>query len=112
MSDKKFIDGLIFKPPHENAPDFIIAKISIEREDVIAWLEQQSGDWINADLKESKEGKLYASVDDWKPDGQRQGNGNSTPRRNAPQPKRRQPPPQDDVPFDDDIPFITAHGRF
>lgn len=99
MSDAKFIDGLIFKAPHENAPDFVIAKVSIKREEMIAYLQGQTGDWINADLKRSRDGKLYASVDDWKP------NGNGTPRRNAPQPQQAPAGNFDEVPFDDDIPF-------
>ena len=66
-NDNKFIDGLIFKAPNENAPDYVIAKISIKRAELIAWLQAQTGDWINADLKESQQGKLYAAVDTWKP---------------------------------------------
>jgi hypothetical protein len=79
-NDTKFIDGLIFKAPHENAPEYVIAKISIKRAELIAWLQSQQGDWINADLKESQQGKLYAAVDDWKPGTQRQ---EREPRREA-----------------------------
>lgn len=79
-NDTKFIDGLIFKAPHENAPEYVIAKISIKRAELIAWLQSQTGDWINADLKESQQGKLYAAVDDWKPGTQRQ---EREPRREA-----------------------------
>src|SRR5207342_3320309 len=45
-TEKKFIDGLIFKAPHENAPDYVIAKISIKRQELIAWLQSQEGEWI------------------------------------------------------------------
>jgi len=69
MSQPKFIDGLIIKKPHPNAPEFIKAKISIKRAELIAYLQGQTSEWINADLKESKEGKLYAQIDDWKPNG-------------------------------------------
>ena len=70
MSDKKFVNGLIVKAPHERAPDFVKCKISIKRKDLGNWLREQSDDWINLDVKESKEGKWYAEIDDWKPNKQ------------------------------------------
>lgn len=107
MSDIKYIDGLIVKAPHEKAPDYVKCKLSIKREDLIAWLESQQGDWINADVKVSQGGKWYAAVDDWKPDSQRGGSSGS--RGGAPQRQRQQstkPAPVDD--FDsEDIPFVT-----
>ena len=63
MADSNFIDGLIVKAPHENAPDFVKAKLSIKRQELIDWLQQQTGDWINADIKESRGGKWYAAID-------------------------------------------------
>lgn len=109
MTDKKFIDGLIVKPKHERAPDYVLCKLSIKREALIAWLQQQHGEWINADIKQAQTGKLYAQVDDWKPDGQRQ----AAPQRNSAPSSRpsgsgralqREAPPMDDF-ADDDIPF-------
>jgi single-stranded DNA-binding protein len=104
MADEiEFIDGLIFKPPHEKAPDFVICKLSIKREQLIEWLEGRDDEWINGDVKESKGGKYYASVDNWKPNQDRQ--ESPAPRQQAP---ARQPAPQqaplDDF-ADDDIPF-------
>lgn len=97
-SDNKFIDGLIVKAPHENAPDYVIAKLSIKREALIAWLTAQSGEWINADIKRSQGGKLYAAVDDWKPEGAKGGG------KSAPRPQK----PRDEDPFpDSEIPFVT-----
>lgn len=101
-NEKKFIDGLIVKAPHENAPEYVIAKLSIKREELIAWLQGQSGDWINADIKESQGGKYYAAVDDWKP-------GSSRNERPVRQESATQPAPArnefaDDF-ADDDIPF-------
>ena len=71
MSDNKFINGLIVKAPNERAPDYVKARLSIKREELIAWLQSEQGEWINADIKVSQGGKWYAAVDDWKPDGQR-----------------------------------------
>jgi len=70
MSDIKFVDGLIVKKPNENAPDFVKAAISIKRSELISWLTLQEGDWINLDVKESKAGKWYASINDFKPSKQ------------------------------------------
>lgn len=73
MSDNKFIDGLIIKPPHEKAPEYVKAKISIKVQELCAWLGKQQGDWVNLDVKVSQQGKWYAAIDDWKPNGQRGG---------------------------------------
>lgn len=96
--DIEFIDGLIFKAPNENAPDYVLAKGSIKRAELLAWLSSREGEWVNFDLKEAKSGKLYASVDNWKPEGKRQ----DGPRSNPPQqrePVRTEPFPDDDIPF-------------
>lgn len=101
MSDKKFIDGLIVKAPNDGAPDYVKAKLSIKREELIAWLGKQTGDWINADIKESQQGKWYCSVDDWKP--KQGGQRNAPPRGEAP----GDPDPYNtaDDYAEDDIPF-------
>ena len=94
MSDIEFVDGLIVKAPRERAPDFVKASISIKRAELIAWLQAREGDWINLDVKESKGGKWYAAVNDYKRDE----HAPSKPVNTAPQP--------DQGAFeDDDIPF-------
>jgi hypothetical protein len=94
MSDIKFIDGLIVKAPHERAPDFVKARLSIKREELIAWLQAQEGEWVNAEVKVSKGGKWYAAVDERKPQQ----------RGEAPAP-RAEKPAGDRQLSDDDIPF-------
>ena len=100
MSDIEFIEGLSFKAPKEGAPDFVKARGSIKREDLIAWLQAKDGDWINFDLKEAKGGKLYASVDNWKPDPNKQADNAGKAANQA----RGSTPPAGD-PFGDDVPF-------
>ena len=87
MSEKEFIDGLIVKPPHEKAPDFVKCSISIKRKDLGNWLRGKDEDWINVDVKESKGGKWYAEVNNWKPDS------------------KQESASKDDPDFDDPIPF-------
>lgn len=102
-NDTKFIDGLIVKEPHQNAPEYVKAKLSIKREELIKFLQGQSGDWINADIKVSQNGKWYAAIDDWKPDANRgSGRGNSRP--SEPQRQAPQQAPMDDF-SDETIPF-------
>ena len=66
----EFVDGLIVKAPHQNAPTFVKASISIKVEDLGKWLRAKfkAGDeWVNIDVKESKGGKWYAAVSNFKP---------------------------------------------
>jgi hypothetical protein len=84
VSDAKFISGLIVKAPHPKAPEYVKAKISIKREELIEWLRTEQGDWINADIKVSQGGKWYAAVDDWKPNGQGGQQRQEPARRSAP----------------------------
>ena len=93
-SDNEFINGLIVKAPNDNAPDYVKAKVSIKREELIAWLQTKDSEWVNADIKVSQTGKWYVAVDNWKPNGQRQ------------EPRKPAKPASFDVSFDDsEIPF-------
>ena len=64
----EFPDGLIFKLPRENAPDFVKGSISIKRAELVSWLSAKNDEWINLDLKVGKSGKSYASVNTYNPD--------------------------------------------
>ena len=69
-SDKKviFADGMSFKLPTENQPDFLKGRISIKVDTFIAFLQtHQSEGWVNIDLLKSKKGSLYFKLNDWKP---------------------------------------------
>ena len=87
MSDPEFVPGLFVKPPHPRAPEFVRASVSIKREELAAWLSARSDEWINIDVKESRGGKWFATVNTWKPEA-------------------KNPAPKPADPFDDDsIPF-------
>lgn len=71
MSD--LIGGFYPKPKHDKAPDFVIGKLSINLEQFTEWLKGYLADnpneqWLNIDMKVSKENKGYAVIDDWKPE--------------------------------------------
>ena len=66
-TENNFPEGIFAKQPHPNAPDFVKASISLKRADAIAWLQQQSGEWVNLDIKEGRSGKWYAAVNNFEP---------------------------------------------
>ncbi len=66
-NQKIFVDGLIAKKPDEAAPSWVKCKLSIKREELIAWLTNQEGEWLNLQVSEGRSGKYYAEVDTWKP---------------------------------------------
>lgn len=82
--ETEFVNCLIVKAPHERAPEFVKARLSIRREEMIAWLQTKPDDWINVDIKESRNGKWYAAVDDWKPESGSGGARGGAPNRPAP----------------------------
>lgn len=88
MEEIEFVDGLIAKEPHAEAPDFVKANLSIKRADLGNWLRGKQDEWINVDIKVSKAGKWYASVNNWKPE---------------PKQEVAEQPAQPE--FDDDVPF-------
>lgn len=71
MADKEKIypDGLYAHPPRDGAPDFVKGKISIHRDRLGAFLSTWPDEWVNLDVKEGREGKWYAQVNAWKPEG-------------------------------------------
>ena len=103
MSDIEFISGLSFKAPNDNAPEYVKAKGSIKRADLIAWLGTKEGEWVSFDLKVSNGGKWYAAVDNWKPNSERQ---------DKPAPKTGGGGGTADAFPDDGIPFATNRGNW
>jgi len=71
-NDIEFVNGLIVKAPHQNAPDFVKAAISIKVADLTEWLSDRDEEWINIDVKESRGGKWYAAVSTFKPKQQQE----------------------------------------
>ena len=65
--EKVFVDGMIVKRPHENAPDFVKCSISFKVDEMVAFLNKHESDgWVNADMKVSKGGNLYAELNTYK----------------------------------------------
>lgn len=95
--EKIFIDGMIIKKPHANAPDFVKCSMSFKMVDFIAFARKHQKDgWINADLKVSKDGKLYAELDTWEPKQDSGGDDWSAPNK---EPEAEAKGADDDIPF-------------
>jgi len=66
--DKEFVNGLSFKPPRDNAPEFVKGSGSINRQRMIEFLNSKQDEWINFSVLVGRSGNWYAEVDNWKPD--------------------------------------------
>ena len=66
--ETKFVDGL-FVNRREGSPDFVVASLSFNQK-FIDYLKENfnAKGYCNIDLMKSKEGKLYAKLNDWKPE--------------------------------------------
>lgn len=63
----RFPLGMRYYAPRENAPDFVLGNISIDKHEFISFLEKED-DKIQIDVLRSKStGKPYLSVSDYKP---------------------------------------------
>ena len=70
-----FVDGLNAYTPNDNAPDWVKASMVINPSKLVKWL-QQNDDYLKEgkhglelrlQIKQSAQGKLYASVDTYEP---------------------------------------------
>ena len=61
--EKIFADGFVFKR-NENAPDFVVGRISIKVEEAIAFIKQhQKNGWVNLGVKTARSGNYYIDLD-------------------------------------------------
>ena len=95
--EKIFADGFAFKR-NENAPDFVVGRVSIKIEDAVAFMRQhEKNGWINLDVKQARSGNYYMELDTFEPKSKK---SNDEPK--AKPSKAPAPAPTDD---DDEIPF-------
>jgi hypothetical protein len=65
QKEKIFADGFSFKR-NENAPDFVVGRMSVKVEDAVMWLKSNAKNgWVNMDIKQSKGGNYYCELDTW-----------------------------------------------
>ena len=103
--ENDFPGGFFAKQPHQNAPEFIKAKISIKITDALTFLmqEQDNGEeFVNLTLLESQKGTYYLKTDRWKPDAGHNGNHGQQEPPKASKPKKGETIYDDG---EDDLPF-------
>lgn len=68
MADEKiFADGFSFKK-RENAPDFVVGRLSIKVEDAVSFLKERADNgWVNININQARSGNHYCELDTWKP---------------------------------------------
>lgn len=67
QEEKIFADGFSFKR-QENAPDFVIGRLSMKVEDAIAFIRQhEKRGWINLNIKTARSGNHYVELDTYEP---------------------------------------------
>ena len=96
-NEPKFVNGMICKRSAQ-APEWVLVNLSLKVDELTSFLGMNESDgWVNVQIKRSKSGKIYAQVDDWKPQQKTQ--------------SAEQPPsfPAEDQSFNDqtidDVPF-------
>jgi len=68
MADLEFTKGFYQKQPHPNVPDFVKSTVRLKLTDAIVTLEDkqaEGSEWLDLDVKGSRGGKWYASVNTW-----------------------------------------------
>ncbi|MGB1269871.1 MAG: hypothetical protein ACPG45_09040 [Flavobacteriaceae bacterium] len=92
QQEKIFADGFSFKR-NENAPDFVVGRMSIKVEDAVVWMKSNAKNgWVNLDVKLSKSGKYYCELDTWEAKPQ-------NTQAQAPQQQAVQQETEPDLPF-------------
>lgn len=67
--NKVFADGLIFKR-NDNAPAFVIGKLSVKVEDAIGFFNANAKNgWVNLNINQGQSGKYYIELDTWEATG-------------------------------------------
>ena len=64
--DNNFPQGIRAFKPRPNAPEWIIGDISINRDELVAWLQNQPNE-VKLQLLLSKKDTFYLKINDWKP---------------------------------------------
>lgn len=67
QDEKIFADGFSFKR-NENAPDFVIGRLSLKVDEAIAFIKQhEKRGWVNLNVKTARSGNHYIELDTYEP---------------------------------------------
>ena len=100
QDEKIFADGFSFKR-NENAPDFVVGRLSMKVDDAIAFMrEHDKKGWVNLNIKTARSGNHYLELDTFEPKGS---SGSDSGKKSTPKPSK----PKETIESDDDgsLPF-------
>lgn len=104
QDEKIFADGFSFKR-NENAPDFVVGRLSVKIDDGIAFMKQhEKNGWVNLNIKTARSGNHYVELDTFEPKGS-SGSGKepvNSPKQKSPRPKKQEVVDSND---DGELPF-------
>lgn len=68
-TEKVFADGLVFTPPSDNAPEFVLGRIWVRVDKFKEFLDAHNTNngGVNIDIKRSTKGNVYCELSTWKP---------------------------------------------
>lgn len=67
QEEKIFANGFSFKR-NENAPDFVVGKLSMKVDEAISFLkENEKNGWVNVNIKTARSGNHYVELDTFEP---------------------------------------------
>jgi hypothetical protein len=95
--EKIFADGFSFKR-NENAPDFVVGRLSMKVDEAIAFIKQhEKRGWVNLNIKTARSGNHYIELDTYEPKG---GGDSVAVGKSKPTTKKVSTPSEDDgLPF-------------
>jgi hypothetical protein len=93
--EKVFAKGFIFKK-NENAPEWVVGRLSLKKDEAIAFIQSQGNEWINLNIARGQQGKFYVELDTWKPTNQTNPSSNQSSNVSQFNPE---PNVSDDLPF-------------
>lgn len=100
--DKIFADGFSFKR-NENAPDFVVGRLSMKVDEAIAFIKtHEKRGWVNLSIKTARSGNHYVELDTYEPKGREEDKGEpqSKPTAKKAAPKKVAEPADDgELPF-------------
>jgi hypothetical protein len=71
QEEKIFADGFSFKR-NENAPDFVIGRLSVKVDEAIGFLKENGKNgWVNLSVKKARSGNHYIELDTFEPKSKR-----------------------------------------
>lgn len=85
MAGKKiYPKGLFFNKPNDNAPDFVIGKVSVKCADFVAWMRENhekmaASGYMYFDVLKGQENKPYVALNTFEPKKQDDGGGSKEP---------------------------------